>query len=48
MRRHVIVARVNIEFAAGGILRHTTEQTVMNVLNDFAAGVNLKRHDTLR
>ena len=39
-RRHVIVARVTIEFAAGVNLK--TKRTVMNVLNDFAAGVNLK------
>jgi len=41
-RRHVIVVRVTIEFAAGVNLKTHYQTTVMNVLNDFAAGVNLK------
>ena len=44
-RRHVIVARVTIEYAAGWILRHTTKRNVMHVLNNFAAVVNLKWHE---
>merc|ERR1711873_149878 len=46
--RHMIVAHVTIEFAAGVNLKTHYQTNCNECATAFTAGVNLKRHETLR